>query len=408
VWRFESNGWPRDRLHAIDMPYPLARDDDSKPQDGRTSTTEAMQFLSAEVDAVLRATGATKVVLYGNSRGGNAIRNYVANGGGAAKVSHAILGGTPNHGVWADKSRAPSSEFNGAGPFLTALNHSPAMGGNEVTPGVAWMTIRSDNNDKFAQPDGAWIGTKGTPTNVTFAGPELKGAQNVVIPGIDHRETSFSPQAFEQAYRFITGKAPTTLATTPESMAVLNGKVSGLGLNNAHGNYVNNLPLGGATVEVFATHADSGERLGPAVHRQTVGADGLWGPFGADGKTPYEFVITMPGYATTHIYRASFARSSNLVHLRAERLAEADKAAGSVLTFTRPRGYFGVPRDRMSFDGVIPPHGVPAGVAGVSSSKLRLAVAPTRPVVAEFYSERIVGRTWPAVENRVVLIELHQ
>jgi triacylglycerol lipase len=41
------------------------------------------------------------VVLIGNSRGGNAIRNYIQNGGGATSaVSHAILGGTPNHGVW--------------------------------------------------------------------------------------------------------------------------------------------------------------------------------------------------------------------------------------------------------------------------------------------------------------------
>jgi len=31
MWRFESNGWPRARLHAIDLPYPLARDDDGKP-----------------------------------------------------------------------------------------------------------------------------------------------------------------------------------------------------------------------------------------------------------------------------------------------------------------------------------------------------------------------------------------
>ena len=50
VWRFESNGWPRDRLHAIHVPYPLARDDDSKPQPGRTSTAEHMAFLKAEVD----------------------------------------------------------------------------------------------------------------------------------------------------------------------------------------------------------------------------------------------------------------------------------------------------------------------------------------------------------------------
>ncbi|MBC7957330.1 MAG: twin-arginine translocation pathway signal, partial [Cytophagales bacterium] len=71
LWRFESNGWPRERLHAIDLPYPLARDTDNKPQDGRTSTGEHMQYLSAEVDKVLKATGASQVVLFGNSRGGN-------------------------------------------------------------------------------------------------------------------------------------------------------------------------------------------------------------------------------------------------------------------------------------------------------------------------------------------------
>ena len=84
IWRFESNGWPRERLHAIDLPYPLAREDDGKPQEGRTSTAEHMQYLSAEVDKLLKTTGAAKVVLMGNSRGGNAIRNYIANGGGSA------------------------------------------------------------------------------------------------------------------------------------------------------------------------------------------------------------------------------------------------------------------------------------------------------------------------------------
>ena len=109
LWRFESNGWPRERLHAIDVPYPLARDDDTQPQDGRSSTTEHMQYLSAEVDKVLKATGASKVVLFANSRGGNAVRNYIANGGGAAKVSHAILGGTPNHGVWVHQNFLPNN-----------------------------------------------------------------------------------------------------------------------------------------------------------------------------------------------------------------------------------------------------------------------------------------------------------
>lgn len=42
VWRFESNGWPRERLYAVNMPYPLARDVDNQPQAGRSSTAEHM------------------------------------------------------------------------------------------------------------------------------------------------------------------------------------------------------------------------------------------------------------------------------------------------------------------------------------------------------------------------------
>lgn len=408
IWRFESNGWPRDRLHAIDLPYPLARAADDKPQEGRTSAAEHMQFLAAEVEKVLKATGSRQVVLVGNSRGGNAIRHYIANGGGAKKVSHAILGGTPNHGVWASPSFQPTSEFNGAGPFLTALNNQGGPG-IEITPGPKWMTIRSDANDKFAQPDGVWIGAKGTPTNVTAAGPELKGAENVVIAGIDHRETSYGPKAFAAAYRFITGAPPQTTAVTPESTVVLDGKVSGLGLDNqpGKGNYANNLPLAGATVEVYRTDARTGERAGPALHRKVVGADGRWGPFTTDNQATLEFVVAAPGYATTHVYRSPFPRSSNWVFLRAERIAEADRDAPAVVALTRPRGYFGIPRDNILLDDKNPPAGIPPGVAGVSIAKARLADATPRSVIGEFNGERIVGRSWPTVDNHVVLLELH-
>ncbi len=407
-WRFESQGWPRERLHAIDLPYPLARDADDKPQPGRSSTEEHRQFLAAEVERVLASTGARQVVLFANSRGGNAVRNYIAHGG-APKVSHAILGGTPNHGVWSNPGFRPGNEFNGAGPFLSALN-KPGAAGVEVTPGPQWMTIRSDHNDKFAQPDGVWIGAKGTPTNVGFDGPELKGAHNVVIPGIDHRETSFGPQAFAAAYGFITGRAPTSTAIAPESRIVLDGKVSGLGLGNdpAQGRFATNLPLAGATVSVFATDTASGERLGPPQHRRRVGGDGRWGPFTAQAGMAYEFEISAPGYATTHVYRSPFPRSSALVNLRAEMLVDADREAGSVLSFVRPRGYFGLPRDRIVFDGQDPAPGIPPGVAGVAVSRLKLAAGPMRPVAAEFNGERIVGRNWPAAQNHVVFLELQQ
>ena len=407
VWRFESNGWPRERLVALDMPYPLARDADDKPQAGRSSADEQMKFLADEVERVLSRTGASKVVLMGASRGGITIRHYIAHGGGAAKVSHAILGGTPNHGVWSNPKFLPNSEFNGAGPLLKRLNNQGGPG-IEITPGPQWMTVRSDDNDKFAQPDGLWIGAKGTPTNVTFAGPELRGALNVVLPGIDHRETSYGPQAFAATYRFLTGREPATTQPLAQTPVVLDGKLTGQGLDNdpAKGSFSTNLPLRGATLEVFATDATTGERLGAALLRKTVGEDGRWGPLRTDEKTPLEFVISAPGYATTHIYRSPFARSSDLVHLRAERLADADKDAGAVVSLLRPRGYFGVPRDRIVFDGQNPAPGIPAGVAGVASSKLKLPPGPQRPVAAEFNGERLVGRNWPAGEGHVVFLEL--
>lgn len=409
IWRFESNGWPRERLHAINLPYPLARDDDGKAQPGRTSTAEHMAFLKSEVDKVLQATGARQVVLVGNSRGGNAIRNYIYNGGGASRVSHAILGGTPNHGVWATKGFREANEFSGTGPFLTGLNAPKNAAGDEVSGPVRWLTLRSDNNDKFAQPDGVWIGARGTPTNVSFDGPALKGATNIVLPRVDHRETSFSPAAFEATYRFITGKSPQTVAIQPEAPIVLNGKLSGLGLNPtdpASGNYSNNLPLPGAQLMVYATDPATGARIGNAVHSKTVGTDGMWGPFTAQPGVQHEFVIQATGYATTHIYRSPFPRSSTIIHLRAERLAEADKAAKSSITLNRPRGYFDAQRDKMMMDGKAALPGVPPAGAGVSASKLNLTQDGMRPIAAEFNGEKITGQTWPVSGNHVVVLEL--
>ena len=406
LWRFESNGWPRDRLVALNMPYPLARDDDTKPQDGRSSIDDQMRTLSAGVDKVLKATGAGKVVLIGNSRGGNAIRAYIQNGGGAATVSHAILGGTPNHGVWANAAFRPNNEFNGAGPFLSALNAPKGANGDEATPGVQWMTIRSDNNDKYAQPDGVWIGAKGTPTNVTFDGPALKGAANVVLPGRDHREVSYHAEAFAQAYRFITGRAPATSAITPEPRVVLDGLVTSTGPGGP-----TNLPLAGAVVEVYAVDAASGERRGAPLVKTTVSADGRWGPLTTDSATPLEFVVTAAGYATHHVYRSPFARSSNIVDLRPERLNDADRSAAAVITFVRPRGYFGLPRDQVVLDNRNPAPGIPPGVAGVASSKLALTDAASRTVIGVYKSgaidERVVGRIWPAGDNHLVTLELH-
>lgn len=251
------------------------------------------------------------------------------------------------------------------------------------------------------------IGAKGVPTNVSADGPALRGATNVVLPGRDHREVSYHAEAFDQAWRFVTGRAPAGTAIVPEPRVVLDGQLDGWGPGGP-----TNRPLVGGRVTVFALDATSGERRGAPLADKVVGADGRWGPVTTTPTTPLEFVITAPQQAVTHVYRAPFPRSSAIVHLRPERLpAAADADAGALVTFSRPRGYFGLPRDSVLLDGA-PAPGIPPGVAGVSTSKLKLADGAARPVVGEFRSgaiaERIVGRSWPAREGHVTVLELHE
>ena len=408
IWRFESNGWPRERLFALDQPMPLARDNDDVAQPGRSSTAESMAFLQAEIDRVLKATGAGKVILVGNSRGGNTIRNYVKHGG-AAKVSHVVLGGNPAHGIWAIPGFNEQSEFSALSTFLRQLNAPQGPNGDEVTPGVKWLTLRSDNNDKFAQPDGVWIGAPGKPTHATHDGPALKGATNLVLPRVDHRETSFSPAAFAATWQFLTGESPRRTDIALESTVVLGGRVTGFGLSStdpASGQFTNNLPLVGAQLAVFETDPTTGVRKGDASHRQAIGADGRWGPFTAKAGAAYEFEIAAPGYATTHIYRSPFPRSSSIVHLRPDRILPADREARAIVILTRPRGYFDAQRDTMRFDGQAVLPGVPPKGAGVSTSKIKLDSDGQRAITGEFNGERVTGLTWPAAQGHMTLLEL--
>lgn len=396
LWRFESNGWPRERLFAFDQPLPLARDDDGVAQAGRSSTAESAAFLKERVEQVLRATGAARVVLIGNSRGGNTIRNYVQNGGGAAVTSHVVLGGNPAHGIWAVPGLRENNEFSGLSPFMRQLNAPKGPNGDEVTPGVKWLTLRSDNNDKYAQPDGLWIGSPGKPTNISFDGPALKGATNTVLPRVDHRETSFSPAAFAATWQFLTGEAPRSPEIAREANVVLDGRAIG----------AENQSLVGAQVLVYAVDPATGRRLGEPVHRKTIGADGRWGPFSARTDAAYEFVLDTQT-SVTHIYRSPFPRGSSLVNLRLDPIVPADGSANAVAVFTRPRGYFDAQRDTMRFDGKSPPAGVPPQGAGVSSSRLReTGSEPQRAVTGEFNGERLTGLTWPAVKGHVTVLEL--
>src|SRR6267154_2879294 len=396
LWRMESNGVPRERMFAINLTDPLARTDDKVEQPGRSSTEDQRRELSDAIKELKRRTGAPRVALVGNSRGGNPIRNVVRNGDGA-DVSHAVLCGVPNHGVyqWDD---GLGGEFNGRGPFLRGLNE----GENEVTDGTAFLTLRSDGIDKYAQADGRFVGKPGVPTGVTPEGPALKGATNLVLGTIDHRETAFHPRAFREIYKFIAGREPERIAILPEAEIRLSGLVTG-----TPGGVQTNRPVTGASVEIYRVSPDTGERIGGPVHASQTGADGRWGPARVDPSWYLEIALTSAGSVTTHFYRSPFPRSSDVVHLRAARpLGPADAGAGAIVLMSRPRGYFGLPRDVVLLDGKEPAD-VKSGVPTDSVATLRLSAAETgRAVVALFNQERIVAHAWPASENRIAVAEL--
>jgi hypothetical protein len=396
LWRMESNGIPRERMSAINFTDPLARTDDAKLEPNKSSTEDQLRELTDAIKELKRRTGAARVALVGNSRGGYPIRSYIRNGGGT-DVSHAVLCGVPNHGVF-DWDANPGSEFNGRGAFLHRLNE----GESEVTPGTSFLTLRSDNMDKYAQPDGRILGKPGMPTGISFDGPALRGATNLVLGAVDHRETAYHPRAFREIYKFIAGREPDRIAIVPEAEVKLSGLVTA-----TPGGVATNRPVAGASVEMFRVSPDTGERIGGAFHTSRTAADGRWGPAKVDPSWYLEMVLTSAGSTTTHFYRSPFPRSSDIVHLRAARpLGTADAGAGAVVLMSRPRGYFGLPRDVVVFDGKEPTD-VKPGVPTDSISTLRLsAAAAGRPVAAVFNEERIVARAWPASENRIAVAEL--
>lgn len=398
LWRFESNGFDPNRLLAINFIDPLARDDDAVAQDLRSSSEDQRRQLAEAIAAVREKTGAARVALVGNSRGGFAIRNHVVLNGGGGDVSHAVLCGSPNRGVFSAPFNT-GSEFNGQGSFLKRLNQRDA----DVVPGTAFLTLRSERNDKFSQPDGFVLGRPGIPTGVGYDSPELRGATNVVLGELDHREVAFHPRAFREIFRFIVGREPERLDILAEPRVTLDGLVTGF-----PGGAATNRPIAGAEVEIHRVDVNTGIRIGEPLRRVTTSRDGRWGPVDVEPEAPLEFVIRAENYPVTHIYRSPFPRSSSIVHLRPARpLGDADRSAGAVILFSRPRGYFGLPRDVVLLDGK-EPSDIGRGVPVDSVSTLRLGAADTgRALPAVFNQERIVVRTWPVAENCITIAELH-
>ncbi len=393
LWRFAANGYSH--VRALNLPDPLARADDATPQPHRSSTAEQTQRLAEAVAALLAETGAARVALVGSSRGGYPIRDFVVHQGGASQVSHVVTCGTPNRGVY-DWEASPGGEFNGRGPFLRRLNG----GASDVVEGVAFLTLRSDGSDLYAQPDGRFVGRPGVPTGITAEGPALRGATNLVLPGLDHREVAFHPRAFAEIFRFISGGEVARLHIPPQIEPELNGMVTGLEAGQP-----TNRPVAGAGVSVWRLN-DDGSRT-EKLREVVTGADGLWGPLRVRPDWRLEWEMAAPGHPTLHLFRGPFPRGSDVLHIRPPApLTEGERAAAAVARLTRPRGYLGIPRDIVLLDGQRP-RAIPLGVPMVTTVSHgmpaeRLGTA----VTGLFNTEVVVGRAVPVSENRVAVLEL--
>ena len=136
-----------------------------------------MAFEGRGGDKVLATGASSRWCWWAIARGGNAIRNYIQNGGGDKLVSHAIRAARPTICVWSLKGFARPMNQPAPGPFLTAPTRPKTPLATKSSARCSWLTIRSDNNDKFAQPDGCGSAWPASQTGVTGGcGPELRGA----------------------------------------------------------------------------------------------------------------------------------------------------------------------------------------------------------------------------------------
>ncbi|MBC7431872.1 MAG: hydrolase [Rubritepida sp.] len=405
LWRFAVNG--HEQARAISLPDPLARGHDATPQPHRSSSAEQTERLAAEVARLRAETGAARVALVGSSRGGYPIRDFIVHQGGAAQVSHAITCGTPNRGVY-DWEASPGGEFNGRGPFLRRLNG----GTGDVVDGTEFLTLRSDALDLFAQPDGRFVGRPGVPTGITAEGPELRGATNLVLPGLDHREVAFHPRAFAEIFRFIAGRDAQRLDIPAQPRPVLNGQVTGSeagspGIPPAW--QPTNRPVAGVRIAVWRIGEDGGRVA--RLHEVVTDAGGVWGPMPVAPDWRLEWEVAFPGRPTLHLFAGPFPRDTDVFHIRpplpltaAEQAAGA--AAGGAVRLTRPRGYIGAPRDLVLIDGQRP-GGIPEGVPRITTVAATLPAARLGTgILGVSNTETVVGHAVPASENRVAVLEM--
>ena len=150
-------------------------------------------------------------------------------------------------------------------------------------PACKWLTIRSDNNDKYAQPDGVWLGQRGTPTNVGFDGPALQGrgerGDRRHRPSRDLARPAGLRRDVPLPHRPRAGDAGDRAGS--DGRARRQGERSGPGQPRGQ---LRHQPAAGRRhgrgLRDRCCHRRAARRR--RCTRKTIGADGRWGPFATD------------------------------------------------------------------------------------------------------------------------------
>jgi triacylglycerol lipase len=180
--RFRRDGWSEAELFAWTF-------------DDRQSNAAVAARISARIDQVLAATGASRVDVVTHSMGSLSTRYYLKNLARDGRVdAWASLGG-PNHGTqvaWLCFSAA-CREMRPGSAFLAALNRG------DETPGAARYATWGSPCDEVVGPSSV----------------ALDGAENYPTPCVAHLDLLLDTAVYQQVRDFVSGRTMLVHARQP-------------------------------------------------------------------------------------------------------------------------------------------------------------------------------------------------